>query len=82
MIVSRNIEYAIDMDSPKKGLELKTFSAGNLVGFYPLPHHTNFPFKKAVEKIISKYKSVILYPISSTQVITVKGENATDKNNK
>lgn len=78
MIVSPNIEYAKDMDSPKKAPELNTFSALNLVDFYPLPHHTNFPFKKAVEKIISKYESELkLYPISNTQAILVNGENVT-----
>ena len=78
MIISPNIEYAKDMDSLKKAPELDTFSALNLVEFYPLPHHTNFPFKKAVEKIIAKYDSVLkLYPISNTQVILVNGESVT-----
>lgn len=83
MIVSPNIEYAKDMDSPKKAPDLDTFSALNLVDFYPLPHHTNFPFKKAVEKIISKYESGLkLYPISNTQVILVNGEFVTVENKK
>lgn len=78
MIISPNIEYAKDMDSHKKAPELDTFSALNLVEFYPLPHHTNFPFKKAVEKIIAKYEPVLkLYPISNTQVILVNGESVT-----
>ncbi len=81
MIVSPNIEYAKDMDSPKKAPELNTFSALNLVDFYPLPHHTNFPFKKAVEKILSKYESELkLYPISNSQVILVEDENVTVEN--
>jgi len=81
MIVSPNIEYAKDMDSPKKAPDLDTLSALNLVDFYPLPHHTNFPFKKAVEKIISKYESGLkLYPISNTQVILVNGEFVTVEN--
>ena len=83
MIVSPNIEYAKDMDSPKKAPELDTFSAMNLIDFYPLPHHTNFPFKKAVEKILSKYESELkLYPISNTQAILVNGENVTVENKK
>lgn len=78
MIISPNIEYAKDMDSLKKAPELDTFSALNLVEFYPLPHHTNFPFKKAVEKIIAKYENVLkIYPISNTQVILVNGESVT-----
>lgn len=83
MIVSPNIEYAKGMDSPKKAPELDTFSALNLVEFYPLPHHTNFPFKKAVEKVISEYESQLkLYPISNTQVIFVNGEHVTVENKK
>ncbi len=83
MIASPNIEYAKDMDSPKKAPDLNTFSALNLVDFYPLPHHTNFPFKKAVEKIISKYESGLkLYPISNTQVILVNGEFVAVENKK
>ena len=83
MIVSPYIEYAKGMDSPKKAPELNTFSALNLVDFYPLPHHTNFPFKKAVEKIISKYESELkLYPISNTQAILVNGVNVTVENKK
>lgn len=83
MIVSPNIEYAKDMDSPKKAPELDTFSAMNLIDFYPLPHHTNFPFKKAVEKILLKYESELkLYPISNTQAILVNGENVAVENKK
>jgi dipeptidase E len=74
MIVSPNIEYAKDMDSCKKAPNLNTFDALNIIDFYPLPHYTNFPFKKAVEKVISKYESVLtLYPISNSQVIQVNG---------
>ncbi len=82
MIVSPNIEYAKDMDSTKKAPELDSFGALNVVGFYPLPHHTNFPFKKAVEKIISKYESALkLYPISNSQVILVHGEQVSVETN-
>lgn len=81
MIVSPNIEYAKDMDSIKKAPELVTFSALNVVNFYPLPHHTNFPFKKAVEKIISIYESELkLYPISNSQAILVNEDKITVEN--
>lgn len=74
MIVSPNIDYAKDMDNCKKAPDLKDNSALSIVKFYPLPHHTNFPFKKAVEKIITKYNSKLkLIPISNSQVIMVKG---------
>lgn len=75
MILAPDIEYVKDMDDCKKGPELKSFSALKAVDFYPLPHHTNFPFKKAVEKIITAYgEELKLMPISNSQVITVKGK--------
>lgn len=75
MIVSPNIEYAKGLDSPKKAPDLNVFSALNIVDFYPLPHHTNFPFKKAVEKTIATYGvDLTLYPISNSQAISVKGD--------
>ena len=74
MIVSPNIEYAKGLDDCKKAPNLETFSALNIVDFYPLPHYTNFPFKKAVEKTIAKYESnLTLYPISNSQAILVNG---------
>lgn len=83
IIMSPNIEYVTSMDNPKKAPELNTFSALNIVEFYPLPHHTNFPFKKTVEKIIAKYETNLqLYPISNAQVILVNGETITVENKK
>ena len=74
MIVSPNVEYAKDLDDSKKAPDLISFDALHLLDFYPLPHHTNFPFKKAVEKIISKYAAGLkLYPISNSQAILVEG---------
>lgn len=74
MIVSPNVEYAKDLDDSNKAPDLISFDALNLLDFYPLPHHTNFPFKKAVEKIIAKYASGLkLYPISNSQAILVEG---------
>lgn len=73
MIVSPNIEYVKDMDDCKMASGLNTFEALNIIDFYPVPHHTNFPFAKAVEKIIAKYESKInLYPINNSQVILVE----------
>ena len=81
MIVSPNIEYVKDMDSIKKAPELETLSALSVVDFYPLPHYTNFPFKKAVEKIIAKYDSALkLYPISNSQAILLSGNEVKVKN--
>ncbi|GHU57037.1 hypothetical protein FACS1894132_14680 [Clostridia bacterium] len=76
VIVSPNIEYAKGLDNCKKAPNLSDFSALNVVEFYPLPHYTNFPFKKAVEKIITEYGTDLkLYPISNSQVITVNGND-------
>jgi dipeptidase E len=54
MILSPNIEYVKGLDDCKEAPELNDYSALSIVEFYPLPHHTNFPFKKAVEKIITQ----------------------------
>ncbi|GHU78441.1 putative peptidase Lmo0363 [Clostridia bacterium] len=76
MIVSPNIEYAKGMDDCKKAPNLDMFSALNVLEFYPLPHHTNYPFKKAVEKIIAAYASDLkLCPISNSQAILVNGDD-------
>ena len=75
MILSRNIEYAKLMDDSSKAEKLDTYDSLGVIGFYPVPHHTNFPFKKAVEKIIAGYGSTLdLRPISNKQVITVDGD--------
>lgn len=74
MIVAPNIEYVKDMDDSKVATELDTFSGLSVIDFYPVPHYTNFPFVKAVEKIISKYESQLnLCPISNSQAILVNG---------
>lgn len=76
MILSPNIEYVKAMDNHEEAPELTDFDALNIVDFYPLPHHTNFPFKKVVEKIISKYESeLLLKPISNSKAILVNGDD-------
>lgn len=76
MILSPDIEYSKEMDDRKKAPELKDTSALSVIDFYPLPHYTNFPFKKAAEKIITNYQNKLtLQPISNSQVILVKGES-------
>jgi dipeptidase E len=73
IIVSQNIAYVKGMDDYEK-LSSSDYTALNMVDFYPLPHHTNFPFKKIVEKIIMDYQADLkLCPISNTQAILVKG---------
>lgn len=76
MVVSPNIEYAKDMDSCEEAPELTDFNALNIVDFYPLPHHTNIPFKKTVEKIILKHElNLKLIPISNSKAILVSGDD-------
>jgi dipeptidase E len=74
ILLSPNIEYVKEVDDYCKAPELKDYSGFSLVDFYPLPHYTNYPFKKVVEKIIAQYESKLkLIPISNSQVIGVKG---------
>lgn len=75
IIVSPDISYVSRMDDCKKAPELTDFTSLACVDFYPLPHHTNVPFKKIVEKIITEYeKKISLYPFSNKEAITVRGE--------
>lgn len=76
IIVSPNIEYVKDMDDCKVASDLNTLEGLSVIDFYPVPHYTNFPFAKAVEKIIAKYESKInLYPINNSQAILVEGND-------
>ncbi|MDR2480767.1 MAG: Type 1 glutamine amidotransferase-like domain-containing protein [Spirochaetaceae bacterium] len=73
MILSKDIEYVKYMDSSETAPELKNkFTALSVVDFCVVPHCTNFPFKKAAEKIIGEYSGKLdLRPISNNQVVTV-----------
>ena len=78
VIASPDIEYVHLLDDRAKAETLEDCSALNLVDFYPLPHHGNFPFKKAVEATICLYDSKLdLRPINNKQVITVMGDTVT-----
>ncbi|KAB7665015.1 Type 1 glutamine amidotransferase-like domain-containing protein, partial [Plesiomonas shigelloides] len=75
VILSPNIEYMKDMDDLKAAPNLHSFSALSEVDFHPLPHYTNFPFAKVVEKILADYTDKInLSPISNAQAITLVGD--------
>lgn len=75
MILARDLEYVTAMDDVAAAPELTSLNALGVVDFYPLPHHTNFPFKKVVEKIIGNYAEKIpLHPISNSQAIQVDGD--------
>lgn len=76
MILSPNIEYVKLMDSIEKAPDLQNFSSLGMVDFYPVPHYTNFPFVKSVEKIIAQYQGILeLYPITNAQAISVENKN-------
>jgi dipeptidase E len=75
MIVAPDIEYAKALDDCRKAPDLQGYDALDLVDFHPVPHHGNFPFKKAVEKIIAGYEDTLkLYPISNAQALLVEGD--------
>ncbi len=74
VVMSRNIEYVKDMDDSASAPDIGSFSSLGMIDFYPVPHHTNFPFKEPVERIITNYNGKIdLCPISNAQVIVVNG---------
>lgn len=74
IVLSQNIEYVQEMDDLTAAPNLDSFLSLGVIDFYPLPHHTNFPFKEVVESIISNYAAKIeLRPISNTQAIIVNG---------
>ena len=76
IIASNDIKYIERMDSPKKAPELIQTKGLSVVEFSPLPHYTNAPFKKTVEKIIEENKDKYdLKPISNDQFIIVEGNN-------
>ncbi len=74
-IMAKNIEYAKLMDDPAKAPELVSFDSLGLIDFYPVPHQGNFPFKKAVEKVLLEYGSLLdLRPFHNKQFIAIDGE--------
>ena len=75
IVLSSDIEYIKDMDDCSVASSLGSFSSLAMVDFYPVPHYTNFPYKEAVESIISCYEGKLdLRPISNTQAIVVNGD--------
>ncbi|WP_394525445.1 Type 1 glutamine amidotransferase-like domain-containing protein [Lacrimispora sp. JR3] len=72
IILSPNIEYVKEMDDCSIAADLENFDGLQIIDFFPLPHYNCFPFKDAVEKIISLYKgSMDLKPITNSEVILV-----------
>ena len=76
IVAAPNIEFAKAMDSIKKAPELVSMDGLGMVDFYPVPHYTNAPFKKAVEKIIATYgETLTLRPISNHQALLIENGN-------
>ncbi|MEL3924721.1 Type 1 glutamine amidotransferase-like domain-containing protein [Aeromonas enteropelogenes] len=72
IVLSPDIGYVRTMDDMDAAPDLRSLSSLGLVPFYPLPHHTNAPFKETVDNIISTLSDKIaLCPIRNTQVIAI-----------
>lgn len=78
IITAPNIAYVSAMDDCTAAPGLSDTTALGLVDFYPLPHHTNEPFKEAAEQIIAQYADTLkLIPITNDQAIIVSPNGAT-----
>ena len=76
MVMAPDVEFAKGLDSIKKAPELDGTKGLGLVNFYPVPHATNAPFKKAVEKIVATYgESLQLKAISNNQAILIQDDD-------
>ena len=76
IVAAPNVEFAKGMDSIKKAPELENTEGLGVIDFYPVPHCSNFPFKKAVEKIIATYgESIPLKPINNHQAILIEDDD-------
>ena len=74
ILLAPNIEYSKDMDDPNAAPQLESFDSLNVIDFYPVPHYKNYPLKKAVKIILSKYEAELpLIPFRNCQAILVKG---------
>jgi dipeptidase E len=72
IVLAPDIAYIKTMDDINVAPELTSCSSLALTSFYPLPHHTNFPFEDMVENIIATMSDKItLCPFSNTQAIVV-----------
>ena len=77
MILAPSVDYAREMDDT--GAAAQTVCTGlNVLDIYPLPHHGEFPFAEAAERIIQGYGNERpLCPINNNQVILVRGNEIT-----
>ncbi len=75
ILLSPDISYVKRMDSVTDAPELTSFDSIGAVKFSPLPHHTNFPFKSAVARILKEEGDKhTLVPFRNDQVILSDGD--------
>ncbi|MDO4692215.1 MAG: Type 1 glutamine amidotransferase-like domain-containing protein, partial [Porphyromonadaceae bacterium] len=72
-ILSPDVSYMKGLDNPIEAPELTSFEGLNVIDVYPLPHHTNYPFKRAVEQVLADNPELNLLPFSNKQAICVTG---------
>jgi len=74
VLLSPDISYVRRLDAVTAAPELTSFESIHAISFSPLPHHTNFPFKKVVEKILKEEcEKNTLVPFRNDQVIFSNG---------
>ncbi|SPJ34985.1 Type 1 glutamine amidotransferase-like domain-containing protein [Kushneria phyllosphaerae] len=73
VVLAADIEYIGALDDSKTAPNLDSYASLGVIEFYPLPHHTNFPFKKAVEQTQQDYSEHLdLRPFSNAEAIVMK----------
>jgi len=72
VVLAPNIEYIRALDDSEAAPSLHSFASLGVIDFYPLPHHTNFPFKKSVEQVQMDYSEHLdLRAFSNAEAIVV-----------
>ncbi|MCD8546920.1 MAG: Type 1 glutamine amidotransferase-like domain-containing protein [Aeromonadaceae bacterium] len=75
IVLAPDVAYVKPMDDIRHAPALTSCAGLGVVDFYPLPHHTNPPFKKTVEKILlSQGDALALRPFSNQEALVVRGE--------
>ncbi len=77
VLLSKDIGYIQYMDTTDAAPDLNgDYTALSVVDFYIVPHATNFPFRKTVQKTIKAFSEALdIRAISNHQVIVVDGDN-------
>ncbi|ART64339.1 Type 1 glutamine amidotransferase-like domain-containing protein [Kushneria marisflavi] len=78
VVLAADIEYIGALDDSRAAPDLGSYASLGVIEFYPLPHHTNFPFKKAVEQAQHEFSEHLdLRPFSNAEAIVM--EDGCDK---